>query len=74
MEMHVYKIKDGVEVDFWEEVDFSKDCIVCAIVKGETNNECETKAIDQGYGDSDIYGFTYSNDDEIEISDDVERF
>ena len=38
---------------------YNPDTII-TIIDGDTNAECERKAIDAGYGDSDIYGWTYS--------------
>ncbi len=61
MEMYIYKLKDGVDVDSWDDVNYETDCEVCAVVIGESNSECESKAIDEGFGDTDIYGWTYEN-------------
>lgn len=69
MNMYVYKLKDGVSVDSWDDVDFANDCIVVAVISGDSNRECEWKAAEKYY-DTDIYGWTYN--DGIEISDDAE--
>jgi len=61
MEMYIYKLKDGVEIDSWDDVNYETDCLVCAVISGESNKECESKAVDAGYGDTDIYGWTFEN-------------
>ena len=33
---------------------------VAAIVNGESNSECERKAADAGYGDTEAWSYTYS--------------
>lgn len=67
--LYAYKMIDGVDKS-WDDIDFQNECIVVAIIKGEDNKECETKAVENGYGDTDIYGWTYIDD--IEIADDAE--
>jgi len=70
MELYVYKLKDGVSVDSWDDVDFKNDCIVCAVITGEDNRDCEKKASKNGYDNSEVYGWTYNDD--IEIAEDAE--
>ena len=58
LKLNVFKMKDGIEKS-WDDVDFETEIEVVAIIEGETNKECEDKAIDQGYGDSEVYGWNY---------------
>ena len=58
MELKVFKMKDGIEKS-WNEVNFETEIEVVEVIEGETNEECEEKAINQGYGDTDIYGWNY---------------
>ena len=51
-------MKDGIEKS-WNEVNFETEIEVVEVIEGETNEECEEKAINQGYGDTDIYGWNY---------------
>ena len=30
-------------------------------IEGETNEECEALAVDRGYGDTDIFAWSYTN-------------
>lgn len=62
MKMYVYKIKDGIEVENWDDVNFQRDCIVCAVITGNDNAECERKATDNGYDNTEVYGWTYNDD------------
>lgn len=68
MKLYVYKVKDDRSFDSWDDVDFEKDCEVVAIAEGESNRECEQKVVDAGYGDTDTYGWTYTDD--IPVADD----
>lgn len=61
MELYVYKMVDGV-TKTWDDVNFQLDCEIVAVVTGEDNEDCETKAFDNGYANDDIYGFTYTKD------------
>ena len=58
MKLRVFKLKQGIEKG-WDEVCLETEIEVVTIIEGETNEECEQKATDQGYGDSDIYGWNY---------------
>lgn len=60
MKLYVYKMKDGIEKS-WDDIDFQKDIEVVAEIEGETNEECERKAVDAGYDDTEKYGWTYSD-------------
>jgi len=59
MKLQVFKMKDGIEKS-WDDVDFETEIEVVATVEGETNQECEDKAVEQGFGDTDVYGWTYN--------------
>ncbi|MBZ9622887.1 hypothetical protein G9F71_008475 [Clostridium sp. FP2] len=59
LNLHIFKMKDGVEKN-WDDVDFTTECEIVKIIKGETNEECETKAVENGFGDTDIYGWSYN--------------
>lgn len=59
MNLQVFKMKDGVEKN-WDDVDFETEIEVVATIEGETNEECEAKVIEEGFGDTDIYGWTYN--------------
>ena len=58
MKLRVFKLKQGIEKG-WDEVKFETEIEVVETIEGESNEECEQKAIDQGYGDSEIYGWNY---------------
>ncbi|MBU3195631.1 hypothetical protein KPL26_02995 [Clostridium algidicarnis] len=59
LNLKVFKMKDGVEKS-WDDVNFETEIEVVATIEGETNEECEVKAVDSGFGDNDIYGWTYN--------------
>jgi hypothetical protein len=59
MKLYVYKMKDEIEKS-WDDVDFDSDIEVVATIEGESNEECESKASEE-YGDTDIYGWTYTD-------------
>lgn len=67
MKLYVYAMNAGVEKS-WDDVELA-ECSVVAVVEGENNEDCENKAVENGYGDSDIFGWTYNDD--VEMSDDV---
>jgi len=52
-------MKAGVEKN-WDDVDFETEIEVVATIEGETNEECEAKVVEDGFGDTDIYGWTYN--------------
>jgi len=56
--LQVFKIKDGVEKS-WDDVDFETEVEVVTIIEGETKEECESKVVEEGFGDADIYGWSY---------------
>lgn len=58
MKLTVYKQKNGVNKN-WDDVNFETDIETVVTIDGESNTECEEKATDMGYADSDIYGWTY---------------
>jgi hypothetical protein len=58
LKLNVFKMKDGIEKN-WDDVNFETEIEVVASFEGETNEECEEKATDAGYGDTDTYGWTY---------------
>ena len=58
MKLSVYKMKNGIEKD-WDNVDFANECEVVKTIEGNSNEECEKAAVEQGFGDSEIYGWTY---------------
>lgn len=68
MKLYIYKLANA-EKGSWDDIDYAADCEVVAIATGETNEECEAKATDAGYTDTDLYGWTYA--DEIPMGDDV---
>ena len=59
MKLQVFKMKDGIEKS-WDDVDFETEIEVVATIEGETNEECESKVLEEGFGDTDIYGWTYN--------------
>jgi hypothetical protein len=61
MKLYVYRMKDGIGKS-WDDIDFQKDVETVAEIEGESNEECEKKAIDAGYDDTEKYGWTYCDD------------
>jgi hypothetical protein len=72
MTMYIYKIKDDRNFDSWDNVDPFEDCIIIAEINGNSNKECEQKAIDNGYDNDELYGWTFTCD--MEIADNIKEF
>lgn len=58
LKLSVFKMKDGIEKN-WDTVDYETEIEVVAVIEGETNQECEDKVVEKGFGDTDVYGTGY---------------
>ena len=66
MTMYVYKVKDGLDVNTWDDAHAHGAALeVVAIVEGADNADCERKANDSGYNVPDVYGWGYSECDAL---------
>lgn len=59
MKLYVYKIKEDVKTESWDDIDYNNDLELVHEIEGETNEECEEKMYELGF-DPDCMTSTYT--------------
>lgn len=59
MTLYVYKIKEDVKTESWDDIDYNNDLELVYEIEGETNDECEEKMYELGF-DPDSMTSTYT--------------